>query len=203
MNEDDVNPYIALADVGLNLVLVLVFFVAALIVVGRSGWDEVRYKDAQERVRQAVRSGLEAGALPSNTPRNDPPGAQRWVFTNRQLFGADGVQLTPAGRRALVNFARILCKSTEWRRLRVEGHTAPPRPGQPDQWLVSAARAAQVATVFTSSGGVRPYHVGVAGRAGQAPVNKANPSDPANERVEVLVEYVNVTDGDTTNSPCY
>lgn len=200
MSPDDSNPYIALSDLALNLVLVLVFFVAALVVIGRSGWEDVKYKDAQQRVRLAVRDGLPESLRPNNTPKNDPPGAQRWVFTNRQLFLEGQQALSREGRRVLTDFAKILCRHPDWRRIRVEGHTRPPRPGEPDNWLLSAGRAAVVATAFTNDGGVKPYHVAVAGRAGQAPIDKKWPDNPSNERVEIIIEYTTAT---SSTQPCY
>ncbi|GAA0516300.1 OmpA/MotB family protein [Deinococcus depolymerans] len=196
--DDDLNPFIAFSDLMLNLALILVFFVVATILIGRAGWEEVRYKDAQKLVRAAVQRDLPRPLGPSNTTRLDPPGAQRWVFQNETLFQPGTSTLTEPGRAVLAKFARIICRSPEWRRIRVEGHTKPIQ-GQADEWELSAARAAQVAKVLANIGRIRPYHLAVAGRAGQAPVDKKRPDNPENERVELLLEFVS---NDALPSPC-
>lgn len=77
----------------------------------------------------------------------------------------------------------------KWRRIRIEGHTLPPKLGEPDDWELSSKRAAVVARVFASKGHIPSYLLAVAGRAGQDPQNKERPTDPANERVEIIIEY--------------
>lgn len=198
--DEEINPFIAFSDLMLNLALILVFFVVATILIGRAGWEEVRYKDAQKLVRDAVQRDLPPPVGPSNPAKLDPPGAQRWVFPNESLFALGTSDLTPSGKAILGQFATILCQHPDWRRIRVEGHTRPPQPGEADQWILSAERAAEVAKVLANLGRIRPYHLAVAGRAGQAPVNKAFPDDPQNERVELLVEFV--SNDTTAANPC-
>ena len=51
------------------------------------------------------------------------------------------------------------------------------------------ARAAVVARILYAEGHIPPYNIAVSGRAGQNPIDKAHPDNPANERVEILLEY--------------
>lgn len=191
--EGESNPYIALADLAINLVLILTFFVAALNVLGRAGWEQVRYREAQSALKAAVARSLPPSLRPlEDRGKNDPPGAQRWVYAGRMLFEPHTAKLTREGSHSLVVFARVLRQekgTIKWRRIRVEGHTTPPAPGELDDWELSAARAAAVARVLHARGHIASYYLGVAGRAGQSPVNRANRADPANERVEVIVEF--------------
>ncbi len=191
--EDGANPYIALADLAINLVLVLAFFVAAVNALGRAGWEQIRYKDMQAEFRRAVETLPKAERPQENLGKNDPPGVQRWVFSGSGLFKpgtAHFVQPVWQGSHPLASFARLLKENQrQWRRIRVEGHTKPPNPGAPDEWELSAARAAMVTKVIAVRGHIPPHFLAVAGRAGQDPMNKASPGDPSNERVEVLVEY--------------
>jgi chemotaxis protein MotB len=185
------NPYIALADLCVSLILILAFFVAALNVLGRTGWEKVRYREKQRDFAAAVAVGLPLSVRPHEvTWRNDPPGAQRWVFSRAQLFKPGTAVLTASGVGALEVFSRLLNKHRrEWRRIRVEGHTLPPSPDGLDDWNLSSARAAAVAQVIHSRGHIEGYYLAVSGRAGQAPLDRARKQDLSNERVEIVLEY--------------
>lgn len=190
---DNVNPYIAFTDVALNLLLIILFVLAALLAMGRPGWEEARYRESMQQLRQAVAQMPEQirPQLVSNVLRNDPPGVQRWMFPGRSLFYPRTARLTPEGYKTIREFAYILSQHRDkWRRIRIEGHTIPPRPGQRDNWELSAKRAAVVARIFHADGRIQSYFLAVSGRAGQTPVDKTNPRNPANERVEVAIEFV-------------
>lgn len=188
--QDGLNPYIVFSDFTINLVLILVFVVSALVLVGQAGWEEVRYRDAQRATREAIDRALAPEERPTeNFGRNDPPGVQRWVFNNQLLFQSDEILLSDRGRTILVTFAGVLRDAPEWRRIRIEGHTRPTLPGQDEEWELSTARSAVVARVFTADGDIPPWCLAVSGRAGQSPVNPDDVDDPANQRVEILLEY--------------
>lgn len=201
----------------INFVLVLVFFLAALTLLGRIGWDEIRYRDIQKEVRERIESEL-AGimlhdhplvirngqSVPLSRLRNDPPGAQRWAIYSEQLFRSGTVELTPDGKEKLKKLAKVLLdhhwqvkehyqgdewiKHT-WRRIRIEGHTRPTQKGEQEKWTLSAGRAAAVANVLSGSG-IPPWHIAVAARGGQTPFARELPhSDPRHERVEIVLEY--------------
>lgn|GEM_PF-4849605 len=96
------------------------------------------------------------------------------------------------GQKSLILFAKVLKQNrTFWRRVRIEGHTIPPKIGESDDWELSSARAAAVARTVHKYGHIPSYYLAVAGRAGQNPLDKSKPNanDPANERVEIVVEY--------------
>ncbi|ACO47745.1 OmpA family protein [Deinococcus deserti] len=193
--QPDTNPYIAFSDLMLNLVFVLIFFVGGILAVGQAGWEQVRYRKAQDAVAQAVRKAR----LPARPllllpgQRNDPPGAQRWVFSSQRMFVGDTAVLTPEGQSALVAFARVLrAQGKHWKRVRIEGHTQTSRPNTPERWGLSAGRASAVAEAFYLKGGVSPNRLAVAARGGQTPYD-GRKFDVRNERVEILVEYAQKT----------
>lgn len=192
-SEDSINPYIAFTDVGINLILIMVFFVASVLTIGRAGWEKIRYQEPMEQFRRAVMQKIPVAICPKALKpeeRNDPPGTQRWVFAGRQLFYPNTAELTPQGASSLIHFAKILRQHRDkWRRIRIEGHTVPPLPGQRDDWELSAQRAAIVARVFHAEGRIPSHFLAVSGRAGQAPVDKPNRLNPANERVEIVIEF--------------
>lgn len=188
--DDTINPYIALSDLTINLVLILVFFMAGVVAVGRAGWEQVRYRDSQSAFQEAVEERLSMTHKPvEHKGKNDPPGAQRWVFKNTQLFEPGTAELTAEGRDSLVEFAELLKDHKDkWRRIRVEGHTLPPAPFERNNWTLSNARAEKVARVFSGSGGIASYFLSASGRGGQNPITD-DPLDPSNERVEIVIEY--------------
>lgn len=190
--QPDTNPYIAFSDLTLNLVFVLIFFVGGILAVGQAGWEQVRYRKAQDVVAQAVKEAR-LPARPLLLPpgqRNDPPGAQRWVvFAAQQMFVGDTAALTPQGQAALVAFARVLRAQGEyWKRVRIEGHTQTSRPDVPERWGLSAGRASAVAEAFYLRGGISPNRLAVAARGGQTPYAGVK-FDSRNERVEIVIEY--------------
>jgi hypothetical protein len=173
---DTINPYIALADLTISLVLIVLFFVA----LGRLGLVNFKYKRAMDgfasivaRLPVAQRPHWERG-------RNDPPGVQRWVFDGHLLFAPVArdkrntiPQLTEEGRQSLSGFARLLQQNRAiWRRIRVEGHTLPPPNDGHDDWDLSARRAAVVVRQIEVAGNIPPWFFAVAGRAGQNPLYK-------------------------------
>jgi len=194
--EDDTNPYIALSDLAINLVLILAFCVAAANVIGRAGWDKVKYRDAQAAFRAAV-NAMPDHLRPDEHPgKHDPPGAQRWVFRGASLFRPGTPVLLPEGTRRLKVFARALATHNEgnpersrWRRVRIEGHNRRTIKGEEENWELSAARAAAVARILYPP--IPPHRMAVSARGGQ---------DPGEERVEVVVEYHEVASGGRSTS---
>lgn len=189
--QGDTNPYIAFSDLTLNLIFVLIFFIGGILAVGQAGWDQVKYRKAQELVVAAVRRAPLSvrPQLLSPVQRNDPPGAQRWVFRSENMFVGDSAILTPEGETALVDFAQVLrSQKKNWKRIRIEGHTQTSRPNTPERWDLSATRASAVAAAFYLRGGISPNRLAVAARGGQTPFN-GHKFAPQNERVEIVVEY--------------
>lgn len=190
LSGDDLNPYIGVTDTAMNLLLVMLFFVAALTAVGRVSWDDIRYKEAQEAFRKAVQRLVAQPQRPRiNAEKNDPPGTQRWVFKESQLFKPGTAQLTPNGKVVLDKFALALKDNADkWRRIRVEGHTLPTPKGQLDQWEAATDRAAVVARYLVRQG-IPPYFLATAGRGGQNPLPKLPLDSPLHARIEVVLEY--------------
>lgn len=202
LSGDELNPYIGVTDTAMNLLLVMLFFVAALTAVGRVSWDDIRYKDAQEAFRKAVRQLVAQSQRPDiNTEKNDPPGTQRWVFKESLLFKPGTAQLTPNGQLVLDQFALALKGNADkWRRIRVEGHTLPTPRGQGDRWEAATDRAAVVARYLVGRG-IQPYFLATAGRGGQNPLPNLPLDSPLHARIEVVLEYAkNAAKASTGNS---
>lgn len=191
--EVEQNVFIAFTDMALTMVMVMVLLVVLITLYGRIGWDNIQYKQAQGQVETEVRTAYAQRRIPApyvNKGRNDPPGAQRWVFSQQNLFEPGSARLTAQSRLNLLQFANIVRAHQDlWRRLRIEGHTMPQQGAAEDDWQLSAARAEMVARVFSGTGHIPAYKMAIAGRAGQNPLFSADKKNPANERVEILIEY--------------
>ena len=190
--EAEPNFYVAYTDMALTMVLVMTLIAVLVTLYGRIGWDNIQYKKAQAEVKREVLQAFPKRSAPYvNDGKNDPPGAQRWVFSQRNLFQPGTAVLTPESRVMLLKFARIVKSHDDlWKRLRIEGHTLPPlESNAPDNWRLSAERAEMVTRIFAGAGHIPAFKMAIAGRAGQNPIDRTNKRNPANERVEILIEY--------------
>jgi len=190
--QDSLNPYIALADTTLNLVLVLVLFIATVLLAIQL--RENTYKDAREAFREAVERAIAPGERPRLIPykiKNDPPGSQRWSFSQFTLFEAGSARFTPKGKLVLERFSSVLARyGNTYRRVRIEGHTLPTPAGGKDNWALATDRAAAAANLFTSqSCALSPYNLATAGRGGQDPIPGLSATDRRHERIEIVLEY--------------
>lgn len=193
---DEVNPYIALSDIAISVVLVVVFFV----VLDRLSLVNFKYKKSMQDFSEAVNHDLPPAVRPRwEHGRNDPPGVQRWVFDGRSIFLPVNPaepnalpKLSPDGQRVFVDFGNILHKyKINWRRVRVEGHTKPPAENSPDDWDLSARRAGVVVDQLETGGKIAPWYFAVSGRAGQNPLHSifvcCFPGRPASIGVENML----------------
>ena len=191
-SQDALNPYIALADTTLNLVLVLVLFVASVLLAIQL--RENTYKDARVEFQQAVEQAITPQERPRLIPymvKNDPPGSQRWSFSQFTLFESGTARFTPKGNSVLERFAQVLAQyGNTYRRVRIEGHTLPTPAGGRDNWALATDRAAAVANLFTSQAcALSPYYLATAGRGGQDPLGSLPLTDRRHERIEIVLEY--------------
>jgi chemotaxis protein MotB len=192
---DPVNPYIALADSTLNLVLILVLFVATLLFALLQKEDT--HKSGQDTFVRAT-DALPEAVRPVHVEfrvRNDPPGTQRFLFSNHLLFTPGTATLTPDGRKVLNAFIGVLAThGNVWRRVRIEGHTTRTPQGQNDNWVLATNRAATVAQLLTSGHcKINPEFIATAGRGGQTKLDQYGDADPHQERVEIILEYADQT----------
>ncbi len=89
--EDALNPYIAFSDVGINLVLILVFFMAAVLSVGR-GWMG-RYRLHEILRKRGLRRRFLSKWIPASRhqtreicyyPANEPTRPAAWHFAGKE-----------------------------------------------------------------------------------------------------------------------
>lgn len=188
---ETINPYIALADVYMNLGVAFVLFALLFMLLGHRGWEDVRYKEEHRRFEQSVRAIPELDAIEVR-PRNDAPGEQRWMFPSGMLFAGDSTTLTPDGRHALGRFAWLLRSNQDlWWRIRVEAHsrqTYRAIPGSRDRraFTLTAQRAVEV-SMFLHGLGIAPYRIVASGRGYQDLLVPQDPSSTANDRVDILL----------------
>lgn len=189
---EPVNPYIALADSTLNLVLVLVLFIATVLLAILQKEDT--HVNNRDQFKAAVEATIPAQFRPKPldaAKKNDPPGAQRWVFEGQLLFKRGTARLTPQGQQVLEEFVNVLARNGNmWRRVRIEGHTLRTPDKTRDNWSLATDRAATVAQLLTSHRcNISPNYIATAGRGGQDYLPSYPGNDPHQERVEIVVEY--------------
>lgn len=208
-----INPYICLADIFINLSLMLVLFgVAMALAYGDlaegSGGGVEAYVQEQKRLDERLRETL--GQDVQEADRLDPAGTRRYIFGTRFLrrSGADPTappSITSDGLRVLDRLRAILSADTSkrlYRRIRIEGHAMPAVGDQDDDWRweFSLALANKVAERLRKGGGIPPNSLVVSGRGGQAPLDlyvpgtdvknpDYDPRDSKHLRVEIVIEY--------------
>lgn len=188
------NPYIAMSDLMINMVMTFAFISASMTVVGRLGSDDIKYKKQRETISQQILESVTSSERPEWIQwKNDPAGVQRWKFPAKTLFEGQTDTLSASGRRAILAFATVLNDNkASWTRLRIEGHSIPPLGLERDDWTPSALRANAVANVLSGAGRIRANFIVVSGKGGQDPIVKrvtGVPPDPSNNRVEIIIEF--------------
>ena len=190
----EVNPYIALSDLMINMVMCFVFLSASMTVVGRLGSDDIKYKRQRRIISEQIQSNVPKGLAPTwITWKNDVAGVQRWVFPGKTLFEGNSSALTAEGREVLLDFAKVLNDQQDlWARVRIEGHSLPPLAGTNDDFTDSALRATSVARVLTGQGRIKANYLVVSGKGGQDalyPKSSSGAVDQRNKRVEIIIEF--------------
>ncbi len=194
------NPYIALSDLCITLILILAFFALATNLAGKGVLEKIRYRSMQEQFADRVMQEPSLRRfVHEDRGRNDPPGDQRWVFSGSLfekttvMFGREHrqqVALSREGREAVISFARLLNEHRDkWRRIRIEGHSFQRSTVDPDDWMVCAKRAEEVLRVMYRGGRIEPNFLSISGRGSQATLYGHGAEDPENERVEIVLEY--------------
>ena len=107
-----------------------------------------------------------------------------------EFFPPDKATLTPAGRAAITEVARVLC-TLPTQRFQIAAHTDDAKPKRPrfeSTWHLSAARAAEVVKLLVERG-VAPQQLSAAGQGASAPVaSNATPEGRAkNRRLEIAI----------------
>ena len=123
--------------------MLLLVVLLAMGQLGRANDRYVRAKDGFERAMTTMAKEVR----PSKVDRNDPPGAQRWTYLDRELFNPDNT-LSSYGRQFLGEQSKAIKGNGEWKRIRIEGRALPSKRDEPDSWKWSAAVAASTAELF-------------------------------------------------------
>ncbi len=181
---EPVNPYIALADSTLNLVLVLVLFIATVLLAILQKEDTHKTSQATFEKRSRPCPAPCGPTALKYTEQNDPPGTQRWVFADHLLFKKGTAVLTPEGQRTLNAFVAVLAKHGDvWRRVRIEGHTVRTADRQGDDWALATNRAATVARLLTSGTcKINAKYIATAGRGARTAARLSGPGRPSGAR---------------------
>jgi hypothetical protein len=196
-----INPYIALADLLLNLALILVLLFPLILLLGSRGWDETRYKAYQQLMESAIHQKFPTGNRPHRDNRNDAPGEQRWGFNSIQMYepqrNLELPRLSREGRLMLRKFADVLNAHRDadfriWWRIRVESHMPqylphPTRQDEVESLRITADRAIVVSQYLFEKCGINPWEITTSGRGYQDLLDREDRASRKNERIDLLI----------------
>jgi outer membrane protein OmpA-like peptidoglycan-associated protein len=169
---DTTNPYIALSDLLINLVLIIV----AIFAIGKY-MEDLSVKTAMKELKRTIDQQYKTDGLPVsiwNDRKDDPPGVQRFVFYGKELFDDSPSQvkvkkskkpiqyenisrLNKEGKKKITSFAKALStyqkiSRYKWKRIQVEGHTKPSWPTKEkriiNNWELPSSRAISVLSLI-------------------------------------------------------
>jgi len=208
------NPFVALADFLIILLLVMILAVIHQSLGANKVIERTAVSTLQEKLRnkcwsnndrlcmsKILRDAHKRGEFKETYRDGD---LQRFWF-KQSLFFTSGTYTigTERGKKLLIEFGRILAKSQgdaknpqtrPFKRVIVEGH-ADRSEGTPEAlWSLSSARANQAVILLYSKSHLAPNHIEASGRGAWEPAKGARSVSPQiasqlNKRLEIVVVY--------------
>lgn len=193
------NPYIALADMSITLMLIFSLMLPLIMLLGNRGWDEMKYRSYQDQFARAIRNALSQSERPQQINRHDAPGEQRWMFNKKQMFVSNDIsdmkdpELTPYGKHVLKVFAGVLKKHENiWWRVRVEAHVH--QNSNPTDYLKDegdsirfTSKQATLVYVYLFKLHIHPWQLTQSGRGHQDLLDVDHRTSEINDRVDLLI----------------
>lgn len=153
--------------------------------------EQAAFEKAQQELRQAIDDSPELKALKDSLLVDMTPQGLRIQIVdqkNQSMFPTGSAQMTPRTRLLLQKIAGVIAKLPN--KISISGHTdAAPYPTDAtyDNWELSSDRANASRRVLIESG-LPPERISqVVGRADEDPLIKANPLDPRNRRISIVL----------------
>ncbi len=118
------------------------------------------------------------------------------------FFESGNAEPTPNGRELILTLAHELGKLPN--KISIEGHTDSKPYGERKEysnWELSVDRANTCRRLMQQNGMREDQVADVRGFADQMPRNPANPEDPANRRISMIVRYLNQPQGPAESAP--
>lgn len=189
------NPFIAMTDVMISVILVFILTLAGVSIGSTSGkaieQQQLERLNEQIEILSEVIDQIPKVLRPTlDVTRNDPTGTLRWRFEmGASFFEESSTELSLIGNWGVTLFGQALRDTLVWRRIRIEGHSPQTLLGEPEDWEGSVLRAVRVADVLTNTVGLPAWCIAVAGRGGQDPIQRGVYSPGVNDRVDIIVEF--------------
>ncbi len=187
------NPYIALTDLCINLVLIFALMLPIVMLLGNKGWEAAKYRKLQDLFKSEIAKADTGRLKPIQKPHSDVPGEQRWMFPGQQMFDGGTSTLSPDGENALNAFGKVLKDHKSlWKRVRVEAHTRQVLTyydggAEKRSWDLTSQRANVVTKYLFYEGHIEPNFFTASGRGDQDPIDKINKGSFINDRLDILV----------------
>ena len=194
------NPFVVLADLSVNLVLVLLFYALGWTLNSSKALELWQLQARQTAVEQALQ-GQFPGELQQGQVRLEVDGnLQRIHFSDNILFDSGRAELKDRGQQMLARLCQVLLATgNRYDTIHIEGHTDNVpiwNSGFHSNWELSSARATAVVEFFQTKG-VDPGRLVAAGYGEYRPVarNDSPYHKSLNRRIDIVLAYSQLQSG--------
>lgn len=153
--------------------------------------EEQRFEDAKKALQAAVQSSPELQALAKNLMIDETPEGLRIQLVDQDktpMFPLGSADMLDPAKKLMAMVAQVIVKLPN--KITITGHTDSTQyalGAKYTNWELSADRANATRREFQQDGVPDDRLTRVVGMADQDPVDKANPSDPQNRRISIVL----------------
>ena len=153
--------------------------------------EEQRFEDAKKALENAVQSSPELQGLAKNLKIEDTPEGLRIQLVDQDktpMFPVGSADMLDPAKKLMALVAQVIQKLPN--KISITGHTDSTQyalGAKYTNWELSADRANATRREFMADGVPSDRLSRVVGMADQDPIDKANPSDPQNRRISIVL----------------
>ncbi len=153
--------------------------------------EEQRFEDAKKALENAVQSSPELQGLAKNLKIEDTPEGLRIQLVDQDktpMFPVGSADMLDPAKKLMALVAQVIKKLPN--KISITGHTDSTQyalGAKYTNWELSADRANATRREFMTDGVPSDRLSRVVGMADQDPIDKANPSDPQNRRISIVL----------------
>ncbi|HEY3919792.1 MAG TPA: flagellar motor protein MotB [Stellaceae bacterium] len=153
--------------------------------------EEQRFEDAKKALEAAVQSSPELQALAKNLVIDETPEGLRIQLVDQDktpMFPLGSADMLDPAKKLMAMVAQVIEKLPN--KISITGHTDSTQyalGAKYTNWELSADRANATRREFQNDGVPDDRLTRVVGMADQDPIDKANPSDPQNRRISIVL----------------
>jgi flagellar motor protein MotB len=201
------NPFVALADFVIVLLIILVLTIVEQSITNSSLIARASVAGLQKEINSAVRQIAPPNLAHGIVEREVDGDLQRFRIDGANAFAPDSAVLKPRGRALLIRFGEMLAarqgnpyrEERPFKRITIEGHADPAEMGGEEDavWRLSEERAACALSVLRHETSLHPTLMEASGHGQYDPVmNRGDAPLPIVERSNRSLEVIVVYSGD-------